>query len=170
MHLSPANDIQPPSSGSGILYVVATPIGNLEDITFRAVRILKEVDLIAAEDTRHSRILLTHYQISARLESCHEHNEKHKIPFFLDLLAQGKNLALISDAGTPGISDPGYLLVQAACNKGFQVMSIPGCNAAAAGLSISGLPTDQFHFLGFLARKQGRQIQALEDAAKFKER
>jgi len=146
----------------GTLYIVATPVGNLEDITFRAVKILKQVDLIAAEDTRHSKKLLSHYDIQTKLVSCHEHNEINKIPQFITHLKNGLNIALISDAGTPGISDPGYKLVTAVAKEKISVIPIPGCSAAIAGLSVSGLPTDSFLFLGFLSKKQQKQKQALE--------
>ena len=147
---------------AGTLYVVATPIGNLEDISFRAVKTLKKVDLIAAEDTRHSGRLLSHYSIDTKLISCHEHNETKRIPGLITRLEKGLNIALISDAGTPAISDPGYKLVQAAAEKGIRIIPVPGCSAAIAGLSVSGLATDSFIFLGFLPRKQHKLIQFLE--------
>lgn len=148
----------PESRGTrGILYVVATPIGNLEDITFRAVRILKEVSLIAAEDTRHSRKLLAHYSIQTPLVSCHEHNESSRLPEFIEILRSGRDIALVSDAGTPSISDPGYRLARACAEAGFSVIPIPGPSAVTAGLSVSGLPTDTFTFVGFVSRKQGRR-------------
>jgi 16S rRNA (cytidine1402-2'-O)-methyltransferase len=146
----------------GTLYIVATPIGNLEDITFRAVRVLKQVGLIAAEDTRHSRKLLAHYDIGSKLVSCHEHNEVNKTPQLIAHLKNGLDIALISDAGTPSISDPGYKLVTAVAKEGINIIPIPGCSAAIAGLSVSGLPTDSFIFLGFLPKKQQKQGQALE--------
>lgn len=139
---------------SGTLYIVATPLGNLEDMTYRAVRILKDVDLIAAEDTRHSKKLLAHFQVDTPLTSCHEHNEQQKIIPLIRKLKQGKNIALISDAGTPCISDPGYALVQAVSSQEIPVIPVPGCSAATAGLSVSGLPTDTFYFMGFLPRKK----------------
>jgi len=140
-------------SFKGTLFIVATPVGNLEDITFRAVKTLKKVDLIAAEDTRHSRKLLLHYDIKTKLISCHEHNEVEKIPGIINHLKNGLDIALISDAGTPTISDPGYKLVTGVAKEGITVIPIPGCNAAIAGLSVSGLPTDSFLFLGFLPKK-----------------
>jgi 16S rRNA (cytidine1402-2'-O)-methyltransferase len=144
----------------GILYVVATPIGNLEDITLRAVRILKEVDLIAAEDTRHTRILLSHYAIHTSLTSYHEHNERTKAQPLVERLVRGENIALLSDAGTPAISDPGYRLVVEAVRAGVQVVPLPGPSALAAVLSVSGLPTDRFVFEGFLpAKKQERRAK-----------
>nr|NJM04121.1 16S rRNA (cytidine(1402)-2'-O)-methyltransferase [Desulfobacula sp.] len=146
----------------GTLYVVATPIGNLEDMTFRAVSILKQVDLIAAEDTRHSKRLLDHYGIDTRMISCHEHNEADKIPLFIAHLKNGLSLALISDAGTPTVSDPGYPLVRAAAKESIPVLPIPGCSAVIAGLSVSGLPTDTFYFSGFPPKKTGKLKQALE--------
>jgi len=135
---------------SGTLYVVATPIGNLEDITYRAVRILGEVDLIAAEDTRHSRKLLSHYGIGTPLISCHEHNEPQRAGELLERLRSGQNIALISDAGTPCIADPGYRLVQACRDGGVRVVPLPGPSAAVAALSVSGLPSDRFAFEGYL--------------------
>ncbi|PLX89405.1 MAG: 16S rRNA (cytidine(1402)-2'-O)-methyltransferase [Desulfuromonas sp.] len=135
---------------SGTLYVVATPIGNLEDITYRAVRILGEVDLIAAEDTRHSRKLLNHYGIGTPLISCHEHNEPQRAGELLERLQAGQSIALISDAGTPCIADPGYRLVQACRNAGVRAVPLPGPSAAVAALSVSGLPSDRFAFEGYL--------------------
>ncbi len=146
----------------GTLYIVATPMGNLEDITFRAVKILKQVDLIAAEDTRHSKKLLSHYDIETRLVSCHEHNEIKKAPHLIAHLKSGLDIALISDAGTPSISDPGYKLVTAVAKEAIRVIPIPGCSAAIAGLSVSGLPTDSFLFLGFLSKKKQKQRHAIE--------
>lgn len=146
---------------SGTLYIVATPIGNLEDITFRAVRILKEVDLIAAEDTRHTRKLLTHFGISKSLTSYFDHNKHLKGDAILDRLRNGASVALVSDAGTPCIADPGYQLVRDAVAEGISVVPIPGASAAVAALSASGLPTDCFSFIGFLPSKQGRRRQLL---------
>jgi len=148
---------------AGTLYIVATPVGNLEDITFRAVKILNQVDLIAAEDTRHSKKLLSHYEIHTKLISCHEHNEAAKTPQLITHLKNGLDIALISDAGTPSISDPGYKLVTAVAKEKLSIIPIPGCSAAIAGLSISGLPTDSFLFLGFLPKKQQKQKQILKD-------
>ncbi|MCG8633451.1 MAG: 16S rRNA (cytidine(1402)-2'-O)-methyltransferase [Desulfobacterales bacterium] len=146
----------------GTLYIVATPMGNLEDISFRAVRVLNEADLIAAEDTRHSRKLLNHYNISTPMIACHEHNEAQRSAGLISRLNKGETVALISDAGTPLISDPGYKLVRMAGEEGIRVVPVPGCNAAVAGLSAAGLPTDSFLFLGFPPKKQGRQCAALE--------
>jgi 16S rRNA (cytidine1402-2'-O)-methyltransferase len=145
----------------GTLYVVATPIGNLEDITLRALRILKEVDLVAAEDTRHSRKLFNHYGITTALTSCFEHNEAQKGDYLLQLLQDGKNLALISDAGTPAISDPGSLLVQQCRAAGVTVAPVPGASACISALSVAGLPTEQFCFDGFLPPKTGARCRAL---------
>lgn len=147
----------------GTLYIVATPMGNLEDITFRAVRVLNEADLIAAEDTRHSRKLLSHYQITTPMTSCHEHNEGQRSNDLTHALAQGKDIALISDAGTPLISDPGYTLVREASALGIPVVPVPGCNAAISALSAAGLPTDRFLFCGFLPKKPGKLTRALTD-------
>jgi 16S rRNA (cytidine1402-2'-O)-methyltransferase len=149
---------------AGILYVVATPIGNLEDVTLRAIRVLKEVSLIAAEDTRHTQILLSRYDIHTPLTSYHEHNERTKAQPLVERLVRGENIALLSDAGTPAISDPGYRLVVEAVRAGVRIMPLPGPSAMAAVLSASGLPTDRFVFEGFLpAKKQERQakLQAL---------
>jgi 16S rRNA (cytidine1402-2'-O)-methyltransferase len=149
---------------AGILYVVATPIGNLEDITLRALRVLREVDLIAAEDTRHTQILLTHHGIHSKLTSYHEHNERAKAQELVARLEQGANIALVSDAGTPAISDPGFRLVVAAIRAEVRIIPIPGASALTAVLSASGLPTDRFVFEGFLpAKKQERRarLQAL---------
>jgi 16S rRNA (cytidine1402-2'-O)-methyltransferase len=145
----------------GTLYIVATPIGNLEDITFRAVRILKDVDLIAAEDTRHSRKLLTHFGISKPLTSYFDHNKNNKGSYILDKLREGLSVALISDAGTPCISDPGYQLVRDAVAAGITVVPIPGPSAVLAALSAAGLPTDRFVFEGFLPNRQGKRRERL---------
>ncbi|WDP92673.1 MAG: 16S rRNA (cytidine(1402)-2'-O)-methyltransferase [Desulfobacter sp.] len=150
---------------AGTLYIVATPMGNLEDITFRALRILKEVDLIAAEDTRHSRRLLDHYGITTPMTACHEHNEDRKSEDILDRIVEGLDVALISDAGTPLISDPGYRLVNRAAAREIKVVPIPGCNAAVTGLSASGLPTDSFLFCGFPPKKQKAQEAFLDGLA-----
>jgi len=146
---------------SGTLYIVATPIGNLEDMTFRGVRILKEVGLIAAEDTRHSRKLLTHFGISRPLTSYYDHNKEFKGEYLLDRLREGVSVALISDAGTPCISDPGYQLVRDAVASGISVVPVPGPSAATAALSASGLPTDSFTFIGFPPNRQGKRKERL---------
>lgn len=150
----------------GILYIVPTPIGNLEDITLRALRILKEVDVIAAEDTRHTRHLLTHFGIDRPLTSYHEHNERDKAQALVDRIKSGANIALVSDAGTPAIADPGFRLVVAAIRAGIQIVPLPGASALATALSACGLPTDRFLFEGFLpAKKRERKakLQALRD-------
>lgn len=139
---------------AGTLYIVATPIGNLEDITLRALRILKEVDLIAAEDTRHTKTLLNHYGIRTSLTSYHEHNEKSKAQVLVARLKLGESVALVSDAGTPTLSDPGYRLVQEAIKAGLDVVPVPGASALTAVLGASGLPTDRFVFEGFLSEKK----------------
>jgi 16S rRNA (cytidine1402-2'-O)-methyltransferase len=146
----------------GRLFVVATPIGNLEDITLRALRILKEVDLIAAEDTRHTRKLLAHYAISTRLVSYHDHNKESRAPELIEKLKGNWDIALVSDAGTPAISDPGYFLIGKAKEGGITVVSVPGACAAVAALSISGLPSDRFLFVGFLARKKKKRTEVLQ--------
>jgi 16S rRNA (cytidine1402-2'-O)-methyltransferase len=147
---------------TGTLYIVATPIGNLEDITLRALRILKEVDLIAAEDTRHSRKLLTHFGISRPLTSYFDHNQNLKGEYILEQLRQGLSVALITDAGTPCISDPGYQLVRDAVAQGVTVVPLPGACAAVTALSASGLPTDLFTFAGFLPNRQGKRRERLQ--------
>ncbi|HMW33893.1 MAG TPA: 16S rRNA (cytidine(1402)-2'-O)-methyltransferase [bacterium] len=144
---------------SGILYIVATPIGNLEDITLRAIRVLKEADTIACEDTRQSKILFDHYGITARMVSLFEHNELRRIPEILQLLMSGKSVAVVSDAGTPTISDPAFKLVRAVREAGLPVSAVPGPSAALAAISVSGLPTDRFVFEGFLPHKKGRQTR-----------
>ncbi|MBS3750930.1 MAG: 16S rRNA (cytidine(1402)-2'-O)-methyltransferase [Anaerolineales bacterium] len=145
----------------GTLFIVATPIGNLEDITYRAVRILDEVSLIAAEDTRTTGKLLDHYQISTRLTSYHEHNKEEKIAALIEHLREG-NLALVSDAGTPGINDPGYNLIRAALEVDHAVVPIPGPSSLIAALSASGLPTDSFHFLGYIPRKSSHRKKVFQ--------
>ncbi|KZN51212.1 16S rRNA (cytidine(1402)-2'-O)-methyltransferase [Pseudoalteromonas luteoviolacea] len=142
----------------GTLYIVATPIGNLEDISERALKTLAEVDLIAAEDTRHTGKLLSYFNIKAKTFALHDHNEKQKAQQILDWLNEGKNIALVSDAGTPLISDPGYAVVNICRESGAQVTPVPGACAAIAAVSCSGLPTDKFQFLGFTpAKSQARQ-------------
>ena len=147
----------------GRLYIVATPIGNLDDITLRALHILKTVDVIAVEDTRHSGKLLQHFDISTPMISLHDYNEKQRTAFILKKLQAGENVALISDAGTPLISDPGYILVKAAQEAGLKVSPIPGACAAIAALSASGLPSDQFLFLGFLPHKTVARQKKLQE-------
>jgi 16S rRNA (cytidine1402-2'-O)-methyltransferase len=137
----------------GILYIVPTPIGNLEDITLRALRVLKEVELIAAEDTRHTQHLLSHFGIKTALTSYHEHNERDKARTLVERLKNGASIALVSDAGTPAISDPGYRVVVEAIRAGIQVISLPGASALTTALCASGLPTDRFLFEGFLPAK-----------------
>ena len=141
----------------GKLYIVATPIGNLSDFTFRAKEVLENVDLVACEDTRHTGILLQHYGIKTAKLSFHSHSGQAKVDKIMAYLEDGKDVALVSDAGTPGISDPGYVLVQAALESGVEVIPIPGASAVITGLCASGLPTDKFLYLGFLPVKKGRQ-------------
>lgn len=145
------------------LYLVSTPIGNLEDFSPRAIRILQEVLLIAAEDTRRTAKLLNHFQINTPSTSYYDHNKGHKLETVLDKLAQG-DVALVSDAGTPGLNDPGYLLVRAALDAGHTVSPIPGPSAPIAALVVSGLPTDRFVYLGYLPRKGGERRRAIEEA------
>ena len=149
----------------GILYIVPTPVGNMEDMTFRAIRILKEVDLVLAEDTRTSGILLKHYEIKNALMSHHKFNEHGTSAGIVNRLLAGENIALISDAGTPGISDPGFYLVREAVRAGVEVQCLPGATAFVPALVSSGLPCDRFAFEGFLPQKKGRQtkLQSLKD-------
>jgi 16S rRNA (cytidine1402-2'-O)-methyltransferase len=149
-------------SKPGTLYVVATPIGNLEDITFRAVRLLKEADLIACEDTRHTAKLLHHYGIDKPTVSYHEHNEASRAEELVAKLEQGLNIAQVSDAGMPGISDPGYRVIKLAIKRGVQVVPVPGASALISALAAGGLPTDNFQFLGFLPAKSGQRRTMLE--------
>jgi 16S rRNA (cytidine1402-2'-O)-methyltransferase len=147
----------------GVLYVVATPIGNREDITLRALNILREVDLVAAEDTRKSGTFLAHYQIKNRLISFHEHNEKKRTPELIGKLLDGTTIALVSNAGTPSVSDPGYRLIEAAIANKIAVTPIPGVTAATAAMSVSGLPTDSFVFIGFAPKKKGKRLKFLTE-------
>ncbi|RRD72509.1 16S rRNA (cytidine(1402)-2'-O)-methyltransferase [Tannerella forsythia] len=141
------------------LYIVPTPVGNLEDMTFRAVRILKEADLILAEDTRTSSVLLKHYEIRNRVQSHHKFNEHRTVKEIAERVTAGENIALISDAGTPGISDPGFMLVRECVRQGAEVECLPGATAFVPALVVSGLPTDRFCFEGFLPPKKGRQTR-----------
>ena len=154
-----------PEGRAACLYVVATPIGNLEDISARALRILGEVDLIAAEDTRTTRKLLTRYELRVRMVSLFDANVRRRIPSLLKELDEGKQIALVSEAGTPVISDPGALLVRAAAEAGHTVTPIPGPTAIAALLSVAGMPADKFTFLGFLPRKAGQRRRLIESIA-----
>ena len=141
---------------SGNLYIVSTPIGNLDDISFRALKILEEVDIIAAEDSRISRRILEHYKIKNTFISYNNYNENKKYLHLIDILKDNKNIALVSDAGTPCISDPGYKIVNAAKTEGINVITVPGPSSVISALSISGLPSDKFYFEGFLPKKKGR--------------
>lgn len=147
---------------SAQLFVVATPIGHLDDMSYRAIDVLKSVSLIAAEDTRTSAQLMKHFNISTPLTACHEHNESNKIDILVQKLLNDEDIALISDAGTPLISDPGFKLVRAAQANGIRVIPVPGACAAIAALSAVGLPSDRFSFQGFLASKQSQRLQQLE--------
>ena len=147
-----------------MIYLIPSPIGNLEDITLRAIRMLKEVDLILAEDTRTSQKLLKHYGIQTPMQSFHMHNEHKKAPQLVKDVLHGKHIALISDAGTPGISDPGYLLVREALKEGIEVQCLPGATALIPALIQSGLPADRFIFEGFLPPKKGRQSRLIKMA------
>ena len=150
----------------GILNVVSTPIGNLEDISTRAITTLTNSDIIVAEDTRHTKKLLNHYNISAFIISYFEHNKHQQIPKILNFLKEGKSISLVSDAGTPGISDPAYKLVRQAINENIKIQSVPGASSVLAALIPSGLPTDRFIFEGFLPPKKGRK-RILDDLSKF---
>ena len=154
------------SDKKGTLFIVSTPIGNLEDITLRAIRILKEADIIAAEDTRRTRILLNHYEIKKPMISYFEHNKIYKGKLIVKELLNGRNVALVSDAGTPGISDPGYLLIKQSLEQGINIVPVCGVSALNAALSVSGLPTNRFYFSGFLPVKRSKKKTFLE---KFKD-
>ncbi|MFZ1731046.1 MAG: 16S rRNA (cytidine(1402)-2'-O)-methyltransferase [Bacteroidota bacterium] len=153
-----------PEPRGGTLYVVSTPIGNMDDITLRAIRILRDVDLIAAEDTRTTGNLLRHHGIATHTISYFSHNERQRIPMLLERLGGGQSLAVVSDAGTPGVSDPAALLIAAAIEDGFEVIPIPGASAALSALVASGLQMDRFHFEGFLPIKKRRQTRIAEVA------
>src|SRR6185436_12383529 len=154
-----------PPLRAGTLYLVATPIGNLGDITLRALRTLKECDVIAAEDTRHTGQLLRHFELSKPLISYFKFNESRRSEEILNRLARGEKVALVTDAGTPGISDPGQRVVRAAIEAGFRVEAIPGACAAIVALAASGLPTDEFHFAGFLPHKSGQRAKEIQRLA-----
>jgi 16S rRNA (cytidine1402-2'-O)-methyltransferase len=154
---------------SGTLYLVSTPIGNLEDLSLRAKRVLAEADLIAAEDTRHTQQLLARYEIHTPLTSYHDHNKEEKTPVLIERLRQGQTIALVSDAGTPTISDPGYYLITGCIAAGIPVSPVPGPTAPLAALAASGLPTDAFLFAGFLPRKPGARQKRLEALAPLRE-
>ena len=152
---------------TGTLYVVATPIGNLNDITFRALETFEKVELIAAEDTRHTKKLLAHFNIKSRLISYHEHNEEQSTKGILDKLKSGVSVALVSSAGTPTVSDPGYRLINTAIKEKIKVVPIPGVSAAITALSVSGLPSDRFSFIGFLPSKSKKRREQLESLIDF---
>ena len=154
-----------PGVNPGTLYVVATPLGNRDDITLRALNVLREVDLIAAEDTRKTGRFLTLHGISNSLISCHEHNEADRTPALLAKLQKGVSIALVSNAGTPTVSDPGYRLIEGALDSHLKIVPVPGVCAATAALSVAGLPTDSFVFLGFLAKKKAKRIRQLSELA-----
>lgn len=146
----------------GVLYIVSTPIGNMEDITLRALRILKEANLILAEDTRRTKQLLNYYKISTSLNSYHQFSNKSKENYLVELIEQGKNMALVSDSGTPSISDPGIRIISKAIESGIKIVPIPGVTAVITALSVAGLPTHNFIFLGFLSSKAGARKKELE--------
>jgi 16S rRNA (cytidine1402-2'-O)-methyltransferase len=151
------------TAGAGILYLVATPIGNLEDFSPRGQRVLAEVDLIAAEDTRHTGLLLTRFGITKPLLSYHDHNKERRTPELIERMLAGTTVAIVSDAGSPGISDPAFTLVRAAVEAGLAVVPVPGPSSALCALEVSGLPTDRFAFEGFLPRKPGKRRGRIEE-------
>ncbi len=153
----------------GVLYIVATPIGNLHDMTFRGVDILKSVDVIAAEDTRHTLRLLSHFHIRGTLTPCHEHNENQCAGRLVEQLAAGKSVALVSNAGTPSVSDPGYRLVKKAISAGIKVVPLPGASALVTAISASAMPSDMFCFVGFPPRKKGSRFALLQALSRRKE-
>lgn len=157
----PVNPVEEKEKLSG-LFVVSTPIGNLEDITLRALRVLRNVDLVAAEDTRHTRQLLSHFDIHVPLESCHSFNEHRKVDELVGKIAAGMSVALVSDAGTPSVADPGYLLVNAALEAGIEPVVIPGVSALTFSVTASGLPVDHFQFLAFAPVKPGKRQKFFE--------
>jgi 16S rRNA (cytidine1402-2'-O)-methyltransferase len=168
----PSNSLPPKKRSAavgGTLYIVATPIGNLNDITLRAIEILRTVDIIAAEDTRQTGILLKAHGIDTRLMSYHEHNERQRAAQLIEKLQTGSTVAVVSDAGTPTVSDPGYRLVSAAVDAGIDVVPLPGVSAATAALSVSGLPTDSFTFIGFPEKKAGKRTKQLQKLADCRE-
>lgn len=153
---------------AGILYIVPTPVGNLDDMTFRAIQVLKDADLILAEDTRTSSVLLHHYDIHGKLQSHHKYNEHQTVEMVKERILGGLNVALISDAGTPGISDPGFLLARACAEEGIEVQTLPGATACIPAIVSSGLPCDRFCFEGFLPQKKGRRTLLAELAAEHR--
>ncbi|MCK4256129.1 16S rRNA (cytidine(1402)-2'-O)-methyltransferase, partial [candidate division WOR-3 bacterium] len=150
------------------LYLVSTPIGNLKDITFRAIEVLKNVDIIASEDTRRTKILLSAYNIKKPLISYYDHNKENRTPEIISRIKSGETIALVTDSGTPGIQDPGFYLVREAISKGIDVTAVPGPSAFVNGLVISGIPTDRFSFEGFLSRRRGRRKKKLKEIANYK--
>ena len=168
MPLNSPTDNTKNTPSKGTLYVVATPIGNMDDITLRALNVLEQVDLIAAEDTRHTGKLLKYHNIKSHQVSYHEHNEKERTPLLIERIESGSSIALVSNAGTPTVSDPGYMLLQSAVEKGIRVIPIPGASAVVAALSISGLPTDSFIFIGFCAKKKAKRLKQLQELAEEK--
>lgn len=162
---SPINDSGKKNKG-GTLYIVATPIGNRDDVTIRALNILERADLIAAEDTRHTRRFLSHHKIKGSFVSYHEHNEKKRTPGLIKKLKQGLSVALVSNAGTPSVSDPGYCLIKEAIASHIKVVPIPGVSAAITALSAAGLPTDSFVFIGFLPKTKNKRLKLLRELAK----
>jgi 16S rRNA (cytidine1402-2'-O)-methyltransferase len=165
MPLNSPTDSTKNTPNKGTLYVVATPIGNMDDITLRALKVLDQVDLIAAEDTRHTGKLLKYHNIKCHLMSYHEHNEKERTPVLIERIESGLSIALVSNAGTPTVSDPGYMLLKNAVEKGIRVIPIPGASAGVAALSISGMPTDSFIFIGFCAKKKAKRLKQLQELA-----
>lgn len=144
------------TENNGKLYVVSTPIGSLDDMTYRAVKVLQSVDLIASEDTRHTSILLKHYNINTKQISCHDFNKEKQTPRILSLLFDGQNIAIVSDAGTPGIADPGFYLIRECIKNNIDIIPVPGASSVMAAIVVSGLPTDRFSFEGFLPKTKGK--------------
>ncbi|MDR7545264.1 MAG: 16S rRNA (cytidine(1402)-2'-O)-methyltransferase [Armatimonadota bacterium] len=163
--MTPTRAIRGAAEPGGILYLVATPIGNLEDITLRAIRILREADVVACEDTRRTRGLLSHLDVHTPTISLHEHNEQARIPQILALLREGKRVALVSDAGTPAIADPGAALVAAAAREGLRIVPVPGASAVTAAVSLADFPAERFAFVGFLPRRGAERRRMLEAVA-----
>lgn len=164
--MNQSDSISSHEQSSGKLFVVATPIGNMEDITLRALRVLGDVHLIAAEDTRHTGKFLKHHKIVSRLVSCHEHNEAQRSEELIEKMKAGHDIALVSNAGTPAVSDPGYRLIQKSIAENIEIVPVPGVSSAIAALCVSGLPSDAFVFIGFVSKKEGKRRKLLKEIEK----
>ncbi len=164
--MNQSDSISTRKQSCGKLFVVATPIGNMEDITLRALRVLGDVHLIAAEDTRHTGKFLKHHKIVSRLVSCHEHNEAQRSEELIEKMKAGHDIALVSNAGTPAVSDPGYRLIQKSIAENIEIVPVPGVSSVIAALCVSGLPSDAFVFIGFVSKKQGKRRKLLKDLEK----